>query len=225
MVRQNPYTADTAKDNPYGEALPYGEPNPRYAAPSRGAPYLNTVNGGWSPVLRTSPENIPDASRLQQIPLYEFYPDGKTPKRFYESRDRDDKARHSVETQDADGWEEQKNQLHRALPPLFTPPPEPRPMTRMSPSNYRFLRPFDQLSKGNGARQFNGMHFSMADHRRTYEIGGMIPQSIRDRRNTFRLDPAPWDTNIVDMPPATGYPSARIQGVDIPPRGNGSWRL
>jgi len=55
----------------------------------------------------------------------------------------------------------------------------------------------------------------MADHRRNYEIGGMQPAT--SRRNTFRIEPTPWDTDIVDMPPnvAPVAAQARIQSVEV----------
>jgi hypothetical protein len=36
----------------------------------------------------------------------------------------------------------------------------------------------------------------MADHRREYPILGMAP--VNSRRNTYRVEPTPWDINIVD---------------------------
>lgn len=90
----------------------------------------------------------------------------------------------------------------------------------MSPNTYSFVRPFDQTPE----RQFNGVHFSMADHRRDYEIGGMTP--AYKPRNTYRIEPAPWDKDIVDMPPNVQPDiSERIVSVDVPPTTNRSWRL
>jgi hypothetical protein len=121
--------------------------------------------------------------------------------------------RHSVETVDADGWTEAKNGSGKpvAVHPESIRPAESRPTMQMAPSSYHFTRPFDQ----HAARTFNGLHFSMADHRRTYDILGMEP--VRSRRNTYRIEPPNWDTNITDAPPPMAPPSGRpVQAVEIP---------
>src|SRR3546814_10876093 len=75
----------------------------------------------------------------------------------------------------------------------------------MSPRSYTFTRPFDSLNRNyanvsiGSARQLNGQHFSMADHRREYPILGIKPNHLR--RNTYRLDPSPWDADLIDVPP------------------------
>ena len=80
--------------------------------------------------------------------------------------------------------------------------PDPRwvPVTpsrqTITPSNYSFMRPFQQW----GARELNGNRFSMASNVRAYQVGGMQPAKERNRRNTYRVEPAPWDENIVDLP-------------------------
>jgi hypothetical protein len=99
---------------------------------------------------------------------------------------------------------------------------EPRPTQQLSPRRYSFTRPFGNNTSKVGAKHFTGVHFSMADHRRNYEIYGMQP--VFNRRNTYRLEPQPWDTNVVDMPPDESVVSARITSVDIVPRAAG-WRL
>jgi hypothetical protein len=75
-----------------------------------------------------------------------------------------------------------------------------------------YQRPFDK----NSPSRLTGDHFSMADHRRDYKIFEATP--VNKRRNTFRLDPAPWDTNIVDtvetVPPRTaGYDITEAQNA------------
>jgi hypothetical protein len=67
------------------------------------------------------------------------------------------------------------------------------------------------------------MHFSMADHRRTYDVLGMAP--VQSRRNTYRADPAPWDANVVDMPVDVSPVNARVRVVELPARTGGSYRL
>jgi hypothetical protein len=77
----------------------------------------------------------------------------------------------------------------------------------MNPRTYFFWRPFETNQPKMGARRLNGIHFSMADHRRDYEILGMEP--AKTRRNTYRLEPTPWDTNLVDYPPEDNTPANR----------------
>ncbi len=95
----------------------------------------------------------------------------------------------------------------------IAPPPE-RWTALTNPHSYNFARPFDQEL----ARSLNGSHFSMADHRRNYPILGMEPAI--SRRNTLRVEPPPYDTEIVDKAndPSTANPSATYTSPGIPPR-------
>ena len=83
---------------------------------------------------------------------------------------------------------------YRAADPRWVPPNPDRRIP--TPHNYSFLRPFQQQ----GARNLNGNHFSMASNIRAHPIGGMQPAKERNRRNTYRVEPAPWDENLVDVP-------------------------
>lgn len=222
MARPNAYAVGAADD-----AFDAGEQQTgRYAVPGveRDAPYADYP--GWSPTLRTG--DIPDGTRIMVQPRRDFRPEpDRPPEEFWGRIDADTSFRHSGETVDADGWEEYKGGSGKsaAPDPRRNPPAEPRPTTRMAPRSYSFTRLFDQLRKGNGARQLNGIHFSMADHRREYPILGMAP--VTSRRNTYRIDPSPWDADIVDRP-ADVEPTiipATIQAVDVPPSPNRSWRL
>jgi hypothetical protein len=109
----------------------------------------------------------------------------------------------------------------RADDPRWNPVPVDRP-TR-SPSTYRFFRLFDVWA----ARRLTGEHFSMADQKRTYPIGGMTPARERGRRNTYRLSPEPWDENIVDrVTPSAPVNSTYVMDDDASPSsGTRSWRL
>ncbi len=193
------------------------------------APYNDDF--GWAPKLATSPIGVPDGSRIGVQPRRDYRPDpGRAPEEFWRPLDADDAERHSVETitempgevkarpgdinpgLGANRW---------ARNPREIPPPEPRLSMRMHPVTYFFTRPFDQGI----ARRFNGLHFSMADHRREYETLGMAP--AKTRRNTFRLEPSPWDTDIVDMPPPDPTPDIQpVPGVAVSDYGSGrTWRL
>lgn len=202
-----------------------------YAVPplSAGDAYIDQF--GWAPTLaqRTSTVETPSAQRLGTVKRYDY--SGFTGEGRPEGEDHgldDDKDyRYSVEDQDADGWTTRAGvstgDRRWAPNPRSVPPPEPRLTNRMAPRSYSFTRLFDQLNRTRegdpltgSARTLNGVHFSMADHRRKYEILGMRPAS--GRRNTYRMEPTPWDTDIVDLPPSNGpqLPEARVRSVELP---------
>lgn len=219
----------------YGSTTRLAAANPDYADPSLYAEnyYIDTPASEGAPPFRLSPTGVPDSSRLGMIPIYDYRPQPfqNPPSAWWLNPGNgpgyDEQRRHnSQEFVDADGMtlfrgSEYPNK--RAAPdPRRTPPVEPRLTQQMSPHRYVFTRPFDQ----HAARQFNGDHFSMADHRRTYPVMGMAP--VGWKRNTYRADPTPWDTNIVDYPPnaADEYRGAGgfITG-DVPFRASRSGRL
>ena len=214
----DPYAHSRTED--FNDAPEYPALNSRYAVPGLDddAPYTDTF--GWSASLRLSAQEIPDNARLQERALRDFYPDGpKSPEQFYGSRDFDDANRHRAEDQSATMWNESKgigSERRWAPNPREIPPPEPRITSKIAPRTYSFLRPFKHgLGKGSVPNALNGQHFSMADHRRNYEIGGMQPAT--SRRNTYRIEPTPWDTDIVDVPPnvAPVAAQARIQSREV----------
>lgn len=193
--------------------------------------YMDSPSGSWAPRLRQVPGGVPDPMRTQQMPQRDYRPTplNQAPSRWWNSLrgvGGEKQARHTgAEFVDADGWEMTRGvggPGKRAAPDSRrTPPDESRVTQKMSPSRYVFTRPFDQ----HAARTFNGIHFSMADHRRNYPVLGMQP--ISRPRNTYRIDPAPWDTDIVDMAPENEptVAPARIQQVELPQALNRSWRL
>ena len=229
-------------DNAYAISRTEGEfDTPEYAPSVSGyavpgvdsdAPYNDEF--GWAPSLRLSPEGIPDTHRLGTLPLYDYRPvDNRPATEWYGRLDAEEKKRESVTDQDADGWEETKEYPGYDRPsaganrwardPKENPPPEPRWTMKLGPRSYSFWRPFGTGLPKSGAKEFNGLHFSMADHRRDYEIYGMEP--VRNRRNTYRIEPTPWDTNIVDIPAPDDTPEMRVvvsANVDYQSR---SWRL
>lgn len=213
----------------YGKVYPeisYGVPNPAFVVPSSGEEngYHDSPSLNYAPRLRSQPGSTPDPLRTGETPVHGYRPQAdQPPDRWWHilGPGMDILRRHRVETTDGDGWEELKGGSGRpAAPnPRATPPPETRPTERMAPVSYWFTRPFDQHS----ARRFNGMHFSMADHRRNYSIGGM--GTVRTARNTYRIDPPPWDANMGDAPPVMDPIHARIQQVEVPSISNRAWRL
>jgi len=212
----------------YSDVPEYGMPDSAYAAPdvNRDAPYTDTF--GWSASTRIQVNGTPDAMRENLFPVRDVRPTpNKAPKDWYQPLDADDQTRHSVEDIDANGWEEKKDRYKIGPDPRWNPPAENRVTQKLSPRRYSFTRPFDQRSKGNGARTLNGNHFSMADHRREYEVLGMRPWS--QHRNTYRVDPAPWDADMYDVPPEStigAVTQGRVQAVEIQENlGSNSYRL
>lgn len=188
--------------------------------------FMDNPAGEWAPTLRGGAEGIPDAHRQRTMPLYQYRPPADAPPEDWWNRpggpEFEQQARHTAaETVDGDGWRVFRGDMtrKRAVPDVRrTPPPESRKTSDMAPVTYSFTRPFDQHAE----RQFNGQHFSMADHRRTYDIYGMAP--VRERRNTYRADPVPWDTDIVDQAPTYTPAQSRLTQAELPPGGR-SWRL
>lgn len=208
-----------------------------YAAPSLEAGDAYNDEFGWSPTLaqRGSTVETPSSQRLGITPSYSPRPNAiRPPEEHWRVIDADEARRHSIEDQDADGWTEKKGiqptDRRWQDDPRRTPPPEPRLTSLLAPRTYSFVRLFDQFNRTHGSdpligsrRRFNGMHFSMADHRRNYEIGGMQP--ARSGRNTYRLEPPPWDADVVDLPPREpDMPQSRLRSVELP-YGTRSWRL
>lgn len=209
----------------------YPEVGNGYAVPTGDAPYNDEF--GWAPTLRLSPQGIPDGSRLGSQPRRDLRPEpDRPPEEFWRRYDTDDRERHSVEhiTTNLGELKARPGDINPALGanrwarnPRETPPPENRVTQRAHPVMYFFTRPFDQRFK----RSLTGVHFSMADHRREYEVLGMAP--AKTRRNTFRIEPSPWDTDIVDMPaPDTTPDLSPVPGIAVnygSASGDRSWRL
>jgi len=241
MARRNPFahsrTEPEIAEADYPNALA-GES--RFAVPDhlrRDAPYIDAL--GWAPRLDLSPTSVPDTSRLGTEPRRDYRPDPvRPPQEFFGQLDADKDSRHRVESVDADGWEETKDGFGFPQPragaarfaanPRAVPPPETRPTERMAPRSYNFWRPFMTNQAKMGDRNLNGVHFSMASHRRTYDILGMAPprRPGGGSRNTYRIDPVPWDTDIVDKtPPNSETPQYRTLPTVEVAYGSRSWRL
>lgn len=45
---------------------------------------------------------------------------------------------------------------------------------------------------------FNGTHVSLADNAVVLPVGGLQPNFRKNMRNTYRIEPEPWDLNLVD---------------------------
>lgn len=221
---RNPYVAEWHDRIVPGPVEDSPQETARYAVGANGwdtgdAPYNDYV--GYHVPHRLGIGETVDAQRVDQYPVRSQIPDAAHPKGYWDRLDADEKHRESTTYTDADGWESQRARRPVGVDPRWNPPAPSRVTDKLSPSNYRFFRPFDQLNKTwpdmqvGSARRFNGAHFSMADHRRTYDVVGYMP--VRKSRNTYRFDPAPWDSSMGDMPPQTYAPEQqRYRDVDVP---------
>lgn len=199
-----------------------------YAAPPNSAGAIETDGnmvspiGAWAPKAKEEIGNTPDPQRIQHMARQDRnVPDGDPPTRWYSRLSRNLFARHSVESQDADGWTEQVRGSGEptAIDPRRYPIANTRPTQAMAPRTYFFTRPM-----WGGSVSLTGEHFSMADHRRNYDILGMQP--VRTWRNTYRKDPQPWDTDMVDEP--ADYPrgpAMTIQSIEVPLNRSSAYRL
>lgn len=203
-----------------------GAGNSAYAVPTQGTDgpgYHDSPIAAYAPVLYSAPGATPDPIRDKSMPARDYRPDPRHAPQYWwtgvTGPGTDFLQRHRQEFLDADGIE--------ATAPADRPqaarparPPEPRWTNRLSPHNFVFTRPFAQDTE----RYFTGDHFSMADHRRLYPILGMNPPVYK--RSTYRVDPTPWDTDIVDRPnPMPSQSPGRIVAYDLPPTASSAWRL
>jgi hypothetical protein len=215
----NPFA--TTKSDDQMEESEYAATESRYVNDSRKAPYSD-ANPFFAPHLRIGIESTPDAMRMGNIGSRTMRPEPIRPDmEFYGPIAAEGDRRHSVEIIDANGWVEKPSEPQRFAPnPRSMHIANSRITQGLMPRSYSFWRPFNSgQTKGQGPREFNGMHFSMADHRRTYDIFGMQPP--QHKRNTYRLPPEPWDTDIVDMPPPmNATPYAMYTDPEMPLRGN-----
>lgn len=232
-VRLNPFT-NTPNSNvipgTYTNRSDFTQQGPRdgYTAPD-----LDIDNGyndefGWADGLLPYGQiwGTPDAFRLNTAVQHDFY-HGTDPVNFFEDRDDNTRIRDLEEVVDGNGWQEEKGFKKVGLfNPREYPPPETRWTESQAPAGYSYLRYYDQLHKGNGARTFNGSHYSMAEHPRRYDILGMIPPMVH--RNSYRINPVAWDQDSVDVPPfvAPDYVPIRVQALNLAPAQQGrSYRL
>lgn len=158
---------------------------------------------GYSPVLKAggSPDgtNLPDDIRTQRR---EPPPNDPNQREYWRIRRSEFLERHSVENYNT-GWDVQQYKVPPGQNPLWTQERLPiRPTADNSPLNYTMSRPWHiPRNIKDAVGEHAVTHFSLADHRRLYEIYGMQPQG-ETGVNTYRHDTRPWDNNL--YPPATG---------------------
>lgn len=212
----NPYAADGSANN-YGIAVAAGADPANYsdtAQPQGAGNHFYLTELGWAPkVTRDDYAGVTDPTRVEELPRTDRRASLRAFWQWWAGYDAETARRESVTTTQATGWAELKGSRTRAADPRWTPPPEPRPTQSMSPHRYVFTRPFDQDVMRMGNR---GDHMSLATNRRNYPI--LLQQPIANHRNTYRVEPTPWDQDIVDQnpDPTAGRPSARLEATDLP---------
>lgn len=85
----------------------------------------------------------------------------------------------------------------------------------INPNRFRFWRDWgtsNGVSRDAGSRYLNGEHYSMATHNTLNPYGDQLDgmQPVTRARNTFRLDPQPWDAGYNDAPTNTANYATRI---------------
>jgi hypothetical protein len=209
---QNTYT--TYASNP-GEAP--GVTHSAFARPAFAAPTDNEIAGieeGFSPALGDPSEgNMPDDIRTgKREPIF----GGPHAQDINLVRGMDNINRRQDEFQISTGWTVKQSKPEIGVIPDQVQDIGPsRPSAAMGQNTYLFMRPWERPES-------TGEHFSMADHRRKYEIYGMAPRGGIGV-NTYRLDPKPWDQNLhynpVPTEPENG--TKYVGGI----AGNRSYRL
>lgn len=190
----------------------YGRP--AYAVPDTPESVVPGYDEGYSPPLGADSDGmLPDPIRTGQAePVF----GGPHTQDIHYARFAESLDRESDEYEHSTGWRVRQEKPEIAVIPLQVQENLPtRPTASMGQNTYMFMRPWDIPGDSTGE------HFSMADHRRAYEIYGMKPQGDVGV-NTFRLDPKPWDTNLHYNP----VPTPPDPHIDVYPSGLGpSFRL
>lgn len=192
--------------NPYGRVPPRkpGEAPGPLLAPSVNMRYAvkdipdstdPTYTDGYSPELHNSSNGsaLPDDIRMgtRQPPLN----DPNDPKYLY--RRESDRIQRESDEQTITGWKVKQQKVAAPIVPEWSQERMPiRPTADDSPTGYMFTRPWHiprniEDAVGEGALT----HLSMADHRRAYPIGTMVPRGGIGV-NTYRADPSPWDEDL-----------------------------
>lgn len=93
----------------------------------------------------------------------------------------------------------------------------------INPNWWRFWRDWDRAGdyRGSGARYLNGQHYSMAQHNSLDPYGPQTNGSapVRSYRNTYRIDPQPWDDGITDSPNTVAGYDTVINRASVPQAG------
>lgn len=188
---------------------------PAFAVPDVDQTEIPGQNEGFSPALGPASEgNMPDQIRTKQRePIF----GGPHQQDIHLVRGMDNIDRRSDEVQISTGWQVQQSKpVPGVIPEQVQDILPTRPSATMGQNTYLFMRPWEKPES-------TGEHFSMADHRRKYEIYGMAPRGDVGV-NTYRLDPKPWDQNLHynPIPAETEQQAHALRGIS---GGTRSYRL
>jgi hypothetical protein len=89
---------------------------------------------------------------------------------------------------------------------------------------YTFLRFWTENARDECG--FTGDHISLSDNAVVLPVGGMRPNYERNKRNTYRIEPEPWDLNYVDLSVDPTQGASSPASPVVPPNvGGRSYRL
>lgn len=211
---RNPYSKpndriDGSAPDPSGQFI-WGGPG-RYAVRDIPESTDPEYTDGFSPELAAT--GSPDGTKLpDDIRIGQRNPPPNDPntREVNQRRYSDFHRRHAVEQTDV-GWHVQQYRVPGGQNPLWTQERAPtRPTASLSPSGYQFRRPEHHPRHIKDAVGEDAVaHFSMADHRREYEIMGQKPQGGIGT-NTYRAPTRPWDESLFIPPQAENMASTIV---------------
>lgn len=190
---------------------------PQYTTRTVDAPYHDT-GGTYASPIGIGPHSSPSDQRVGHAPLREtnFHRSGAAETYYRQVNEPWLTEHNNAEHVEPVLQSENVGATLRFAAKPIAPAPS-RWTAYLTPRTYFFQRKF-----GSDAREFDGGHFSMADHRRTYPILGMEP--VRKRRNTDRLTPQPHDAFSKDQAPDPKAP-IEITPINQVFTGTRSYRL
>lgn len=189
----HPLTADGSAPNPTNQYI-WAGPG-RYSVPDIPESTDPTyVDGAYATELNVagSPTGTPDDIR---IGTRKRPPNSPQDPEVYHRRYNEFYQRLAVERTDVN-WHVQQYKVPAPQVPIWTQERLPtRPTADLAPMPYMFRRPEHRPRNIKDAIDGTAVeHFSMADHRRTWEIMGQKPQGGIGI-NTYRAPVRPWDEN------------------------------
>lgn len=202
--------------NPYARPLPSDDgsaPDPsgnfvwggpgRYAVADIPETTDPEYTDGFSPELVSG--GSPDGSALPddiRIGRRKPPPNDPNDRGYNAVRTSDFHQRHSVEETTV-GWKVTQRKVPAGQNPMWSQERMPvRSTADDSPLGYEFKRPWHiPRNIKDAIGEEATAHFSLADHRRNFEIMGMKPQGGVGA-NTYRADPRPWDEDLFIPPKA-----------------------
>lgn len=217
-VQVNAYATSRTEDQ-FGTPAYAEQHYASYAVPSPGAPY-DAPGEPYAPKLEWSVAGTPDPTRAgrQQI---ESDPrqSANAPRAWWRGLSRDDDIRES-EQQVTQQIPEQQETSQPVVPRPTGIGTPLRWTSALSGLTYTLTRDMHAREP----YRLNGIHFSMADHRR-YEnvIYGMVPP--HSPRGTYRLDVPQWGENVLDKQVPTDVVVNNVYNVPVVPSVQRSYRL